>query len=160
MSIEYNHKGIKIDAEVEMKLIDYRDKGGNYRTRFDRNLKVGVKFWEFSINNNLTELAFVKSTLSYFMQLFWKRTSKEDSKIDLVKIIHRDYPNKGRLSLYFVARQKNKKHFLQICLQRGDETVNESYLDGQEVVMLDIAIGKAIGLLTPTTIIIGHEKQY
>lgn len=149
--IEFDFKGIKIEATVEMEQHDYRDAGGHYKSRFDRETKVVVRFWGFTIDGNLTELTFVKSTLNYFMQCYWKRTSKEGSKIDLAKGLHHETSLTGRQSLYFVARQKDKKHFLQICLQQRGATVNESYLDGQEVIMLDIVIGKAINLLTPTT---------
>ena len=38
---------------------------------------------------------------------------------------------------------------MQIILKKAGETVNEIYLDGQETIMLDIAIAKAIALLTP-----------
>jgi len=38
---------------------------------------------------------------------------------------------------------------LQISLQQSGKTVHEIYLDGQETIMLDIAIAKAISILTP-----------
>ncbi len=55
-------------------------------------------------------------------------------------------------SLYLVARQKNGIHYLEISLIEKGKTANNIYLSGQEVIMLDIAIGKAINLLTPETI--------
>ena len=91
----------------------------------------------------------MKSCLQYFMQGYWKRSNKEGGKIDLAKGLHHEDFGAGRSSLYFVAKQKDKKHYLQISLQQAGETVNEIYLDGQETIMLDIAIAKAIGLLTP-----------
>ncbi len=151
--IEFDFKGIRIEATVEMEQHDYSDAGNRQRTRFDREVRVFVHFWDFTIwNGNLHELAFVKSVLNYFVQAYWKRSSKEGRKIELVKVLEHQNTGKGRQSLYFVARQKNKMHFLQICLQQNGKTANESYLDGQEVIMLDIAIGKAISLLTPNTI--------
>ncbi|HEX2768855.1 MAG TPA: hypothetical protein VHN12_06190 [Geobacteraceae bacterium] len=53
-------------------------------------------------------------------------------------------------TLCFVAKQKDKRNYLQISLAKKGETIKEEYLDGQEVIMLDIALGKAINLLTPS----------
>ena len=150
--IEYDFKGIKVEATVEMTQQDYRDAGGHYRSRFDRHGRIAVRFWGFTIEGDMTELAFVKSILNYFMQCYWKRTSKEGSKIELAKFLRHEHKREGEQKLFFIARQKNKKHFLQICLQQRGTTVNECYLDGQEVIMLDIALGKAINLLSPAVI--------
>jgi hypothetical protein len=147
--IKYDFKGIRITAETNMIQHDFEDADNKYRTRFDRENTVTVQFWGFVIDDNLTGLAFVKSSLSYFMQAYWKRSSKEGSRIGLSKCLsHKD----GQQSLYFTARQKDNKHFLHIELQQGGTTVNECYLDGQEVIMLDVAVGKAISLLMPVTL--------
>ena len=149
--VEYYYKGIKVEATVEMAQHDYVDSGGHSRARFDRNAKVVVRFWSFTIDGNLTELAYVKSTLNYFMQCYWKRTSKEGSRIDLARRIQHSDKNPFGIqhSLNIIARQKNKKHYLEISLFDQSNPVGEVYLDGQEVIMLDIALGKAITLLTP-----------
>jgi hypothetical protein len=75
--------------------------------------------------------------------------TKEGSKIDLEKALHRNDPCGGAQSLWFIARQKNKKHYLYVCLQSKGNTINEIYLDEIEVAMLEIALSKAINLLTP-----------
>ena len=90
--IEYDYKGIKVEATVEMEQVDYVDAGGHCRARFDKNVKVAVRFWEFLIDGNFTELAYIKSTLNYFMQCYWKRTSKEGSRIELMKSVHQQLP--------------------------------------------------------------------
>jgi len=150
--IEYDFKGIKILAETHMIREDFKDADNKYRTRFDRHNQVKARFWDFIIDDNLTELTFVKSSLNYFMHAYWKRSSKEGSKIDLAKGLHQEDSRAGEQSLYFVARQKDQKHFLHICHQQSGATVNESYFDGQEVIMLDVAISKAISLLMPRTV--------
>ena len=153
--IEFDYKGIKIDATVVMTRQDYRDSGGRYKSRFDRDVKViVVLFRYFTIDGNLTELVYVKSILNYYMQAYWKRSSKEGSKIDLAKVLHHGEEDHfgEQLSLNFIARQKNKRHFLEISLISNSTLVMETYLDGQEVLMLDIALGKAISLLTPEVI--------
>ena len=147
--IEFNFKGISVSATVEMERYDYRDNGGHYKTRFNRNTLVTASFWGFVIDNDLYELAMVKSSLNYFMQAYWKRSSKAGSKIELATALKR---NNGvqQQSLYLVARQKNGIHSLEISLIENGKTASNIYLSGQEVIMLDIAIGKAINLLTPT----------
>jgi len=148
--INFDYKGIQVEATVDNQQVDYKDAGSRHRTRFERDVRVFIHFWDFTIwNGNLQELAFVKSCLQYFMQCYWKRSTKEGGKIEMAKGLHHEGYGEGRLSLYFVARQKDKKHYLQISLQQAGETVNEIYLDGQETIMLDIAIAKAISLLTP-----------
>lgn len=150
--INFDYKGIRVEAMADSQQVNYEDAGNRHRTRFERDVQVFVHFWDFLIwNGNLQELAFVKSCLQYFMQGYWKRTNKEGGKIDLAKCLHQEDSRKGRLSLYFVARQKNNRHYLQICLQRAGKTVNEIYFDGQEVIMLDIVLAKAINLLTPNS---------
>lgn len=151
--MEFNFKGITVAATVEMGQHDYRDADNRRRTRFERDVRVQVRFWDFTIENgDLCELAFVRSTLNYFMQAYWKRSSNQGGRIDLAKTLHHENPRGGRQSLYFVARQKNKQNFLHICMTQNGATANEVYLDGQEVIMLDIAIGKAISLLPPRTV--------
>lgn len=148
--IEFDYKGIQIVVAAENQQINYKDSGNHQRTRFERDLSVFVHFWDFVIwNGNLQELAFVKSCLQFFMQGYWKRSTKEGGRIDLAKGLHHEDYGAGRTSLYFVARQKDKKHYLQISLQQAGKIVNEIYLDGQETIMLDIAIAKAISILTP-----------
>ena len=147
--VEFDFKGIKVEATVVTERYDYKDANYKAQTRFNRNVVVSADFWNFRIVNDLYDLAFVRSTLNYFMHCYWKRTSKEGHKIELAKELHYEDVYTGKKSLIFTARQKDKKHFLQICLQQGGSMVNEVYLDGQEVIMLDIAIIKAINLLSP-----------
>ncbi|HCC55328.1 MAG TPA: hypothetical protein DEQ20_10480 [Desulfobulbaceae bacterium] len=147
--LEFKLDGIRIEITVEMERHDYKDANNRGRTRFERQIKISVRFWDLHLMGNLQELSFVKSSLIYFMQGYWKRSGKEKSRIDFAKRLTKKHPNGGKHSLYFIARQKNNKNFLQVYLEKNDEIINEVYLDGQEVLMLDIAIGKAIHLLTP-----------
>ena len=150
--IDFEFKGIKIVATVNYERSDYQDAGSRKRTRFDRTLKVYADFWDFRIwNGNLYEFAFIKSILQYFSHAVPKRSSKVAGKINLVKCLQReDYSSTKVQSLYLVARQKNDQQYLHIYTQKDvGITENEVYLDLQEVMMLDIAFGKAINLLTP-----------
>lgn len=148
--IEFNFKGISVSATVEMERYDYRDNGGHYKTRFNRNTLVKANFWGFVIDNDLYELAMVKSSLNYFMQAYWKRSSKAGSKIELVTVLKRNNGGNPQ-ALYLVARQKDGIQSLEISLVEKGAPAGKIYLNGQEVIMLDIAIGKAINLLSPET---------
>lgn len=150
--IDFNFKGISIGSTAIMQQQNYKDAGNRPKTRFDRDVVVGVKFWDFIIEGNLFELAFVKSVLGYFSHAYWKRSNKDGGRIDLDKALHHENVLEGKWELHFVARQKDKRHYLHIYLMQNGKLNNESYFDGQEVLLLDIAIGKAISLLTPSTV--------
>lgn len=153
--INFEFKGIRIGATTDLRQIDYRDARHNPKTRFEKSVEIFVQFWDFTIfNDNLYDLAFIKSTLQYFMQSYWKRSNKAGGKIVLSKALHQDHPFSGQQSLMFVARQKNNLHYLHVCLQTaGSDTIlKEVYLDGQEVLMLEIALNKVINLLSPMPI--------
>ena len=155
--IEFNFKGISVSATVEMERYDYRDNSGHYKTRFKRNTLVTANFWGFVIDNDLYELATVKSTLNYFMQAYWKRSSRAGSKIELATLLN--HHNGGNpQELYLVARQKDGIHSLEISLIEKRTSAAKIYLSGQEAILLDIAIGKAINLLTPDYNIIEGNK--
>lgn len=154
--IEFNFKGISVSATVEMKRYDYRDNGGHYKTRFNRNTLVKANFWGFVIDNDLYELATVKSTLNYFMQAYWKRSSKAGSKIELATSLKCNNGGNPQ-GLYLVARQKHGIHSLEISLIEKGTPAGKIYLSAQEVIMLDIAIGKAINLLSPDYKIINGD---
>lgn len=148
--IEFFFKGIRVSALENMERRTYKDAGGRSRTRFDREVSVSVRFWDFMLmEGDLQELAFVKATLSYFMQAYWKRSSKQGSRIELEKGLRHLENASNDEELLFKARQKDRNNYLQIAHVRNGMPLDEVYLDGQEVIMLDIAIQKAINLLTP-----------
>ena len=148
--IDFNFKGIRISAVVEMEPCTYKDGNNRARTRFDREVTVAVHFWDFIITyGNLFELAFIKAILNYFMQAYWKRASKEGSRIELEKALLRPEYHGVQEALCFVAKQKDKINYLHIWHEKNGKTVKEVYLDGHEVIMLDIALGKAVNLMTP-----------
>ena len=153
--VEFEFKGIKIEATVEMERYDFRDNSGHYKTRFNRKTDVMVRFWNFAIYDDLYELAMVKSTLNYFIQAFWKRSTKQGTKIELATSLeHNDCASQRSLNL--IAKQKNHIHSLEISLTENGSLSAGVYLSAQEVIMLDIAIGKAINLLTPQMLYIDN----
>jgi hypothetical protein len=149
--LDFELDGIRIKISGEMEYFEYKDARRQVRTRFERKVNIHVQFWDCIILGNLQNFSLIKSSLLYFMQGYWKRSGKEASRIDLATEIYRHHPYGDVQTLHFAARQKNKKNFLHISLESDESIVNEVYLDGQKVLMLDIAIGKALFFLTPPT---------
>ena len=149
--IEFEFKGIRVSATVEIARREFRDSQGHHLNRFDRNTRVKVSFWDFVIDNDLYRLAMVKSTLNYFMQAYWKRSSKAGSKIELATVLFHD-DDFNPQSLNMIARQKNGIQSLEVSMAEDGRPAGGVYLSAQEVIMLDIVVGKAIGLLAPETI--------
>jgi hypothetical protein len=147
--VKFYYRDIKVEAIVKMTRSDFKDSNNIGRTRFDRNVYVTVAFWDFVIENNFYELAMVKSTLTYFMQAFWKRTSKQGARIELATSLEHD---DAVQKLNLTARQKNNKHYLEVNLVENGLQCECIYLSGQEVIMLDIGFSKAIALLMPQTL--------
>jgi hypothetical protein len=60
----------------------------------------------------------------------------------------------SRQSLNLIAKQRNNINSLEVSLTENGNRFGCVYLSAQEVIMLDIAIAKAITLLTPQTVYI------
>jgi hypothetical protein len=146
--VAFEYGDFRIEAIAEMKRYDYKDANNIGRTRFDRTVSVTAQFGNFVIDNDFYELAMVKSTLNYFMQAYWKRSSKQAAKIELATSLEH---NCGAQKLNLIAKQKNNIYSLEVSLIEGGLPSTGMYLSGREVIMLDIAISKAIALLMPET---------
>jgi hypothetical protein len=158
---EFDLRGIRIEATANIERYDYEDANSVKRTHYNRNTVVNVHFWEFVICDNLYELAMVKSTLNYFIQAYWKRGTKQGVKIDLATSLEHDN-NEGSLQkLTFTAKQRNNIYSLEVKLTYVDFLGNllgtETYFSAQEVILLDIAISKAVALLSPQVVF--QEKK-
>lgn len=151
--LEFDFKGITIEAIDRAVEIPYSDSDFPKRVKYRRRVRISVRFWDYMISDNLYELAFVKSVLNYFMQAHWKRSTKEGVRINLDETLRKGKGNDLNLSLFFSARLKDKISYLNICLKDGEgKLLNDLYLTGREVLMLDIAMGKAISLLQPSDV--------
>ena len=146
----FEYKGIKVTATAEMVSHEYSDVKKGKQTHREKVFDVAVNFWRYDFcSDNFQELIFVKAALQYYMSCYWKRTSKEGSKIDFTKTLTREVQLYGKQSLSFSARQQNKKHSLLISFESGGRIINEVYLEGHDVIMLDMAIGKIVNWLSP-----------
>lgn len=146
--VSFNYKGISVCSSVDTIMQEYTDSRNRMRTRFERQVDVRADFWDYSIFNNLTDLAFIKATTQYYMQCYWKRSTKVGAKIELEKALYqKDF--RGDFALKFAARQQKNLYSLHISIDDHGCKKHEVYLDAQEVIMLDLALGKAINLLQP-----------
>ncbi len=135
--LKFELNGIKVEIGAKLEHNEYTDANHYKHTRFERKMEIRILFWELIISGNLQDLSLIKSSLSYFMQGYWKRSGKEAGKIDLVTKITKYHPH------------GYKKNFLHVSLEKDGLTQHEVYLDGQQVLMLDVAIGKALSFLSP-----------
>jgi hypothetical protein len=147
--LEFKMDGIEVEIEAELERHEYTDSNRYKHSRFERKVEIRVKFWEFVMLGNLQDLSLIKSSLTYFMQGYWKRSGAAASRIDLDTSIFKHQSLDYVWNLNFSDRQKDKKSFLRVCLERNGLMQHQMYLDGQQVLMLDVAIGKAISLLSP-----------
>ena len=146
--IEFNLHGIKINITAEELNILYKDGKNDNKSRLKREVCVEAQFWDFKIpNGNFQQFSFVKSVCQFFLHLYWKRSGKDTSPVEFAKEISN--PDCEAEKLIFSVRQKRNHYYLHICHEQGGMMLNEVKLDGQEVIQLDIAIGKAIGLISP-----------
>ncbi len=141
--------GIKVEIETELKHHEYTDSNYHKHSRFERKMEIRVMFWELITLGNLQDLSLIKSSLTYFMQGYWKRSGAEASRIGLNTNIFKYHSLDYAWLLNFSDRQKDKKSSLRVRLEKNGRMQHEIYLDGQQVLMLDVAISKALYFLSP-----------
>lgn len=152
--LTYDFKGITIEAVCEINASNFQTARQTH-TRVDRVMQVYVTFFDAFVieDGNLSDLAFVKACAQFFLQSYWRH--KLNRRIEFSKSLTRETGDGNFHSLSFTARQKNNQHYLHVSLGENDWTVSETYLDAQEVIMLDAALGKALNLISPKPFILG-----
>ncbi len=141
--------GIRVEIEAELDRHEYTDSNRYKHSRFERKMEIRVTFWELVILGNLQDLSLIKSSLTFFMQGYWKRSGTAAGRIGLNTNIFKYHSLDYVWLLNFSDRQKDKKSSLRVCLEKNGLMQHQIYLDGQQVLMLDVAIGKALSLLSP-----------
>jgi hypothetical protein len=153
--IKFKFDGIEIEIYKRPEPYEYTDSDNKPRVGYNKNAYVIVKFWDFVLKDgDLFELSLVKSTTEYFKQAYWKRSSKEGSRILLQEeLIHENVDHEHHTStLSFNAVQKAKINKLHIRQTNDGTVAGEIYLTGRQVIQLDIAISRAISLMSPDTV--------
>lgn len=132
--ITYHWKNVHIEITKTRVLQRHKDTYGTGRDIFVRNVEVDIWFWNYYVKG-LTRLALIKSVLQSFMYNRMGDILVKDFVID---------------SLRLQKTQKDGKQYLKFELCEIDGSVDkEEYFNYQEVVMLDIALGKALNFLSP-----------
>jgi len=147
--IELDCGAIYMKAFDRLENRSYRDENGNNRNRTEWRIDVYVRIFDYVITNqHFGDLVRLKSALQFFIQNYWRKSSKKGlSRIKLNVEMTR--PKFDQI-LSLIARQKNNEHYLQITYKDVEEGIEKSvYLDGQEAIMIDTALGKMINLTSP-----------
>ncbi|MBN1451026.1 MAG: hypothetical protein JW963_08430 [Anaerolineales bacterium] len=147
--INFSHKNIRIYAQVEVSEVEFRDAFNSRRSRTERHTIVSAEFFDFVLTNrDFTDLVFVKSAIQFYLQKYWRSFSKKGvSSIKFEKFLTKEVYQQ---ELWFVARQKNNENYLQVFFRDTARQIEDCvYLDGHEIVMLDIALAKALNLVSP-----------
>lgn len=154
--ILYSASDLKLTVATNFKHYKFKDAKRDIRARVEKYVSVHLDFWdELTITEaELSDLIRIKASLSYFMQCYWKRTGFNNEMIAMPLTLQCN----GEKTLVLSKAQKNKQYYLRVKLNRVTESVminfgRETYLDGIEVVALDIALHKAINLIQPWELI-------
>jgi len=132
--ITYHWKNVHIEITKTQVLQRHKDTYGTDRDILVRNVEVGIWFWKYYVQG-LTRLVFIKSVLQAFLHNRMGDIPAEDFVIEFLRL---------------KRTQKDGKQFVKFELCGIDGSVDkEEYFNYQEVVMLDIALGKALNFLSP-----------
>jgi hypothetical protein len=125
---------VRIEITEARTLQRHKDRYGTGRDICIRNIEVDVWIWNYHIKS-LTRLAFIKSVLQSFLYNRMGNIVGKDFVMDC---------------LHFQKTQQHGKQYLKFELYGTDGSIDEEeYFDYREVVMLDIALGKALNFLSP-----------
>jgi hypothetical protein len=152
--IKFKFEGIEIEVFKRPEPYEYEIAENKTRIGYNKTSCVIVDFWDFRLKDgDLFELSLVKSVCTYFMQAYWKRSTKQGQKILLREsLTHKFNGDEYETStLNFEAMQRDKINTLRIQQKNDDEIAGEIYLSGRQVIQLDVAIGRAISLMSPDT---------
>jgi hypothetical protein len=153
MPLCFEWKNVQITYQEEILVIEAQMHTGPDKYTNKRYVQIGLHFGNCSIENaTITQLIYVKSVLQYFMQTFWKRRNKSGTIEESYRLKKELQVGDNRIE--FTTRHKgfrpDKNQIGQISLSiEASDGLNEyiEYFDCQEVMMLETAFTKAIGLL-------------
>jgi hypothetical protein len=153
MPLCFEWKNIQIAYQEELLVIEAQMYTGPDKNTIKRNVQVGLSFGHCSIESaTITQLIYIKSIIQYFMQSFWKRRNKSGTIEERYRL--KKELQAGGVRIGFTTRHKgfspDKSESGLITLNiEATDGLNKyiEYFDCQEVLMLETAFSKAIGLL-------------
>jgi hypothetical protein len=152
--LSFEWKKIQIIYQEEFLVIEAKMNTGPDKKATRKNVQIGLHFGYCSVEKaTLTQLIHIKSIFQYFMQSYWKRRNKAGTIEERYRL--KKEMQSGDIRIVFTTRHKGftpeKNQFGLITLEiDAKDGLNNyiEYFDCQEVMMLEIAFSKAIGLLT------------
>lgn len=144
----FDLKGITGGASVSYMRTDYKDFDGREKSRFERCLRTYVHFWDFHIDDDIFELASIRSVFIEFLIAVGKKGAKA-GRIELSRLLEHSSQDDTLQKLVFTAKQKNDEPFLHILMTEDGKSMREVYFDDHEVRTLDLIFAKIINLMSP-----------
>lgn len=153
MSLCFEWKNIQISYQEELLVIEAKIDCGPDKNATRRNVHIVLHFGNCCIEMaTLTQLIYIRSILQYFTQSYWKRRNKTGSIEERFRL--KKELQTGELWIGFTTRQKgfspgkSESGLITLNIEATDgHNKFTDYFDCQEVMMLEMAFSKAIGLL-------------
>jgi hypothetical protein len=153
MPLCFEWKNMQVIYLEELLVIEAKMHTGPDKNSTKRNVQVGLSFGNCLIESaTITQLIFIKSIFQYFMQASWKRRNKSGTIEERYRL--KKELKAGDVRIGFTTRHKgfspdkNESGLITLNIEATDG-LNKyiEYFDCQEVLMLETAFSKAIGLL-------------
>ena len=153
MPLCFEWKKIQISFQEELLVIEAKVDCGPDKNSIKRNVQIGLCFGNCSVERaTITQIIYIRSIFQYFTQSYWKRRNKAGSIEEHYKL--KKELQAGELWIGFTTRQKgfspgkSESGIITLNIEATDG-LNKftDYFDCQEVIMLDMALSKAIGLV-------------
>jgi hypothetical protein len=151
--LSFEWKNIQITYQEEFQVIEAKMNTGPDKNATKKNVHIGLHFGYCSIEKaTLTQLVYIKSIFQYFMQSFWRRGNKSGTIEERFRL--KKELEAGDIRIEFTTRHKgfspgkNESGLITLNIDATDgHNRYLEYFDCQEVMMLEMACSKAIGLL-------------
>ena len=151
--LSFEFKNIQITYQEEFLAVEAKMTTGPDKKATKRNVQIGLHFGCCSLEKaTLTQLIYIKSIFQYFMQSYWKRRNKSGTIEEGYRL--KKELQAGDIRIEFTTRHKGfispkiQSGLITLSIEASDGFNNYAeYLDCQEVMMLELAFSKAIGLL-------------
>lgn len=149
----FEWKNIQLTYQEELLVIEAQIDCGPDKNAIKRSVQIGLHFGNCCVERaTITQLIYIRSILQYFMQSFWKRRNKSgtiEERYRLKKeLVTKDIQMEFTTRHKGFSPDKNESGLITLNIEATDG-LNKyiEYFDCQEVLMLEMAFSKAIGLL-------------
>lgn len=149
----FEWKNMQLIYQEELLVIEAQIDCGPDKNAIKRSVQIGLRFGNCCVERaTLSQLIYIRSVLQFFTQSYWKRRNKSGSIEERYRI--KKELQAGDIWIVFTTRHKgfspgNCESGLVTLNIEATDGLNEytDYFDCQEVMMLEMAFSKAIGLV-------------